>query len=593
MNKVASRATMYSRTLNTSLALICLFIVGLILFGTRLGFDTSDEAWVFSLIDSRRDTYAEPWAYHYILHPIWTLLGEKVLLFRILRLIGYVAAAIFLASAGERFAKAFVPEFPVTKYRFLLFTSAISGAGWAWIYSPQTLAYNEMSGIVGVIVVALMMRLAAETNSSITFKTLILVGFALVFIMPFKYPSTFALTLLVVVTVLLLNSLVGRRGKALASIGAGAALGFVFLVVINLPFATWIGTIVDLFVDEELQAAFAHPIGPLLRTNISDLLQASRFAFLYSVLPLILIGVVHYYLSKKSKLSSYAVIVFSGVVVTFIGFSYYSILVYPNLSHQYLILKGVSGFIGFTALALYNFVIANCVQKEKLRDAQIIGLLIFASPLALAFGTNNPILGQVNYSIAPWLWLYALSFGMLLFKFPSVVTNLVSGFYVSLALLSTAALVYIGVLVGPYRGVPASMNNTASNVPELSGLLMTESLAKQLDWINAKGSTSEFANQPTIAISSPGLLFNFNNSDFASPFVIDGWPISYISIDHACGENGTAPVILKDATIPFPDMLLPALASCGITTMDQYELVDQHIGSSGNADAQIWVVRTS
>ena len=575
--------------LNDCVYLLALFVIALIVYGTRLGFDTSDEAWVLSLVDSRRITYAEPWAYHYVLHPLWSLVGEKVIAFRILRVIGYVASAIFLAYAGEKFLRFLSSAFPVKTYRAFLGLFAVLGASWAWIWAPQTLGYNEVSGFLGVTVAALVLLLVATNQSSKPKKYLFAIGFILALIAPFKYPSTFALSALVFFLIIGLTSLKGRRLKSLLQVFLGGITTLVFLYLIDLPFRNWLGTIKRLFTDEELQALFAHPIGPLLKTNIVDLLAGIRSTALLSLLPLVILLLLVTKVAN-GKQEKYLFIKLLGLA--FSGFTVYffiQVLVLPNLEWHYWVLNSISGFIGITGLAVFLFVTRGYGKSEQLRDTHLAGLFIFGTPLTLAFGTNNPILGQVNYSMAPWLWLYAASLALLVVRFPGFITGTVFITYTIIGIVSTVAMVLYGLLVAPYRGNPIQANTTSSSVPELKGILMPSVTARQLDWINEAGGDSEFNDRETISIASPGLLFAFNNSSFASPFIIDGWPISYLSVDQACKESGVAPLILKDASIEFPSSILPALGKCGITSMDQYELVDQHISESGIPDAQIWV----
>ena len=566
-----------------------LMLIALITYGTRLGFDASDEAWVLSLVDSRRVTYAEPWAYHYVLHPIWNLFGEQVIAFRLLRVFGYIASAIFLAYAGEKFLHYIAPTFPVKNYRAFLALFAILGSTWAWIWAPQTLGYNEVSGFLGVTLAGLVLLLIATNETRQKTRLLVSIGFILALIAPFKYPSTIALSFLVFVLILSLLSLKGRRLRSLLQVFLGGIVAVITLLIIDLPFQNWLGTIKRLFTDEELQTLFAHPIGPLLKTNVLDLLAGLRSTAFLSLIPLVILLFLVVKIAKGDQ-KRHASIKLLGLA--FSGFTVYYVvqtLVLPNLDWHYLVLKSISGFIGITGLVIFLFVSKYCVTRDRLRDVYLGSLFVFATPLSLAFGTNNPIFGQVNYSMAAWLWLYAASLALLAFRFPGFITGTIFITYTAIGAIATVALVLYGVLVTPYRGNPVQANTTSSSVSELRGILMPPALAKQLNWISEAGNLPEFNERETISIASPGLLFAFNNSSFASPFIIDGWPISYLSVDQACKESGIAPVILKDASIEFPSSILPALGKCGITSMDQYQLIDQHIGDSGIPDAQIWV----
>lgn len=567
---------------------ILLFTVALITYGVRLGFDTSDEAWVLSLVDSRRITYAEPWAYHYVLHPLWTFVGEKVIVFRLIRVLGYLASALFLAYSGEKFLKAYFPVFRINSYRPFLTLFSILGASWAWIWAPQTLGYNEVSGCLGVLVAGTFLLLAAVDSDGKRSRHLVAMGFLITLIAPFKYPSAFALSAIVFLGILSLNGLRKNRLLGLLQVGLGGMTGIIVLVLIDLPFRNWIGTIKRLFTDEKLQALFGHPIAELLRTNIFDLLSGLRMTAFISLIPLLILLVSVVKISNKDKKKSLLVTCLGILLSGFTVYFFFDLLVLPNLEWHYWVLKSVSGFVGITGLVIYLFVISRYVSSEKRRDSSVVALFLFATPLTLAFGTNNPILGQVNYSMAPWFWMYAAALVLLVTRYPGAVTRLVFVTYASLAIASTIAMVYFGVLVSPYRGSKFQENTTSSNVPALSGILMSPDLASELDWVSKVGATPEFANRDVIAINSPGLLFTFNNSDFASPFIFDGWLISYVSVKHACEVSGKAPLILKDASIKFPDSLLPALHECGVTSMDQYELLKEHVGNSQVPDAQIW-----
>ena len=78
------------------IAAVVFVTYGVIVWTLRRGFDWTDEAFVYNLVASNRETIGEPWGFQHLLHPLYVLTGQSVLAFPAVRLGGYVLLSVAL-----------------------------------------------------------------------------------------------------------------------------------------------------------------------------------------------------------------------------------------------------------------------------------------------------------------------------------------------------------------------------------------------------------------------------------------------------------------------------------------------------------------
>ena len=101
----------------------------------------------------------------------------------------------------------------------------------------------------------------------------------------------------------------------------------------------------------------------------------------------------------------------------------------------------------------------------------------------------------------------------------------------------------------PYRTLPYAEQRIPSDGPHLQGMYFTPVEAELSSWIAQQARELDAEDVPTVAISAPGALLQFNNSPFASPWVDAFWPVSFDSVAAACtAEPPTDMFVLQPGT---------------------------------------------
>ena len=138
---------------------------------------------------------------------------------------------------------------------------------------------------------------------------------------------------------------------------------------------------------------------------------------------------------------------------------------------------------------------------------------------------------------------------------------------------------------------------TPTSVPELRGLLLTESEAEWIDWVAEAGESLGADGVPAIAISSPGALYVFNHSGYANPWTDAMWPASFSALQVACTEQPSDLFVLQPGTStpeePTTMGTVAALAACGIEFPDDFEVVDEYRSTEPARAMTIWRLDTA
>ncbi len=554
----------------------------LILLSSFFGFDFSDEAWILSMTSSQRVPFMEPWAYQYVLGPLWDFSGEYILIFRLIRILIYITATLLLARIvligySKRLDLKVRKEVVVVYY-----SVSIYGAYWAWIWSANALGYNEFASSLGTLAVATFYYITVLAPKHLCLRragVAFSLGFVLLLIAPFKISSFLALAAL-----FLISHTISMKSLKLYAFDTfftfiGSLSAILVLAAEGFPWRNWLQTSLDLLVNKDLQVQFGHPLSELLIQNAAILGES-----LLRVIPLVIPPLVLSFFSAQTRFRpenmkfSEQIGRFSVTYWTLTIFALALAVFIPNIKNHYSIITYLSAFVLLLAVILTQILDVEGKQgKSGECEFRIATLAIIISPLMIALGTNNPITGQVSFSMSPWFVLIGIG-AAVCFETQSCFSKILIRNLVAAISIITFLLVFLGVVSHPYRQAPIWFNSSQTTAKHFSGMFVTEDQSEILNWLETIGNKKEYVDKPTIAIDNPGYLFAFNNSDFASPFIASFWSVSYESIDHACHESdGEAPIILRAAGQEIPKEVFDNLAACGVTDLNDYKVSEEFI----------------
>lgn len=133
-----------------------------------------------------------------------------------------------------------------------------------------------------------------------------------------------------------------------------------------------------------------------------------------------------------------------------------------------------------------------------------------------------------------------------------------------------AALTVKDHIAKPYRTAPLLSQETSTSVPELRGLLLTDTDAAWIDWVSHAGDSLGAHDVPAIAIAtrvggvftSSGALYAFNHSGYANPWLGIDWPAAFNSLRVACTTDPPSDLfVLQPGTSTAPGICADHLAA--------------------------------
>jgi len=513
------------------------------------GFDWSDEAWSISLIASNRITLGEPWGFHHLLHNFFEVTGGSILVFRFLRLFGYLSLAAISVFVIYRISVMLRMHISVPSWLTLVSLSQI-GFFIVSSYAPRNLGYNELaswfSQAFGLIFLYLVAKAVWKSSRSRT--DYLLVGvMGLILSLSFAAKFTTFVPLLALALLLPLSSRMSIRTAlhGFFVFSLGAFLGFALLFLMDFPLIEYLATIRTLLFDSAAQDDFGHPISGLLMSYLASVLGTFSI-----VLPLVtgfsVFWGVFFLYSKKPrgfKLISWIIALFA-VAINLWGLA--------NLPREFGVYNYLGFFIGYLLLSVLVAYLVILLLKRSggkreestnqlgskvhLREILVSILIIVSTPLAAAFGTNNPFMGQLIFSSTLWVSLFGFLVLWLLEQLGKLETNwlAIPGYSFVLApLILVSFAVSSDITIHPYRTLPYVQQTIMISTPPFQGMLLTQGEVETIEWLNGQDGVAE-GEFDTISLLSPGHLLALNNSGFVNPWIFPGWPASISSISKAC-----------------------------------------------------------
>ena len=584
-----------------ALAAVSVHVV--ILYVLRRGFDWSDEAWSYSLIENSRITEAEAWGYQHLLHRPFEWLGESVLVWRIVRYIAYGALTVLLTVALTRLAAYF--GFRLRRWEWwAVLTVAQIGTFLAWSFPPRYFAYNEVTAILSQLgalaIAALMARKGGEyfvTSARLRAVIWAALGFGTIFLLISKFTSGAAFGAVAVVAIIVSDKAL-RLFQRLLSAVAGAAIAMLGLVVTGFPIEPFASSIGHLLFDGDAREANGHSPFTLLNTYQQSLGDAIQDLLVPVGLFALAVWLI---LLAASRVGADASLlraggVTAGVLAAVSMTTLPRVDSFPTLGRFILLMAGV-------ATVAYVAAISGSGPEPKERRIDIAhvvgGFAIVVAPFISAFGTNMYITGQLLY--ASTLWATVLAIGLLLVA-RRIETSDRSLATIPVAFLTIFVLISATQVAGevrnhPYRSTSYLSQGYTTSAPHLEGILLTKEEALWADWLTLQGQAPGVHDIPTLSLESPGALLIFNNSNYASPWLADFWPVSFQSVSEACdGARPDELLVLqpdwvKQGTTSF-DLLHSHLSDgCGINFPEDFELVAHHDSANDQFDTSIWSLR--
>jgi hypothetical protein len=606
-----------SRTFNFRALIVWVSVTGFVMataiayaaWALTKGFDITDEAWAYSLIASNRIATGEAWGFQHLLHPIFLLFGQSVLAFRVLRLIGYIVLGLVSVFALKKILDRFDRRLPWLTWVFVMIV-AQSGTLFAFAYPPRYLSYNELSSWlsqIGVLILLVLLAQRVPTTRPGLRPALIWAGWvglgvilALLVVAKITSGALFAALGLVVI-------LVPRTGlvlwKRIVAVLAGLSGTVLLLALCRFPLAAYIQNLWDLAFNPSAQSAYGHPISEVIVTSVKSV-QVSltvlipSLVVLLATVALLVASATPFrdpdHAKRASVISRTAAI--AGVIAMVMPFLLSGIDIFTRLGALSLYIGIGAAFIAILSLNRNRVLGKNPNEGPfaivGLATIVVAALLFAATPFISAFGTNNPLAGQLLYAVTVWAAVLATGLAIVLERLRRLHSRLwmvPAGIMLSLTVLLSALLFTDGQ--SPYRTAPFAQQHATTKATSLGGIRLTGDTAEWADWITAQNRRLNAQKVPTVALSASGALFLFNNSSFASPWIDQFWPVSFASIEKACNSRHPKQLLVLEPANVTPDSArgaADALRSCGFEFPSQFRRVAHHSSADPSLDLTIW-----
>jgi len=579
---------------------------GLILATLNRGFDWTDEGFVYAMISSNRVAEGEVWGFQHILHPLFALLGDSVLAFRILRLVGYVALSVVLVFGARRIARRLGILLSRGQWLFILLFAQV-GTFAAWGYPPRYLGYNEVAswlaqaGAVLILVLLTDVLVAPDRAQWRTAGMWFGLGVIIAVITVVKITSGAVFGVLVLAAVLVPTSSFAWW-KRLLTVAAGGVLGIGVVWALGFPLVGYLRSAYHLLTDSSAQAASDHSLAAMIPTY----LESARLTLWYVSLPVALVAVVTLVLFRSRSGDGSGVGAEQARQSSLLTRGLWTLAVVAVVT-VYAIPAGLAwnqigvavaflGGSGFAILVILGDRLVVGADPAPRRRAVIIvaAVIVALTPFISAVGTNNAIMGSTVFSATTW----AVLFGFALCAMWTALPGRRGGAGIPLMLGASAMAIFVvfvvnDVFMTPYRTVPYFQQHDVVDEGPLRGLRLTAEEAELADWLAQAAEAESAVDAPAVAISAPGALLAFNQSGWANPWVDAMWPVSFASVARAC-EDGTPDGLL----VLQPDSettesasyqgFVGALASCGIDFPEDFEEIAHTPSGMEDRALTIW-----
>lgn len=585
------------------MAAIVLVTYAGIVWTLRRGFDWTDEAFVYTMIASNRIATDVPLGFQHLLHPIYTLTGESVLAFRVLRLAGYVLLSVALVACARVVVRELGIRIPRSGWVFILLLAQV-GTFLAWSYPPRYLGYNELASWatqLGVALIALSLAWGASSSPQqgasrspgqgasrgLWLAWAGLGGLTIVLVFA-KVTSALAFVLILACALLVPNPHL-RLWKRVVSLGAGGVVLILLLWLGRVPVGPYFENAYALFFDESARADFRHPVSAIISSYRTSLLGTGQALFP----ALVVFALLAVTLSQKGRAAGSLGGRWNGAVswsLSAISWSLGGLLLValatlPKISSWYY-LGEVAVFIGATALIALVVLGVGADPVGgwtigRYLPVAVGGSAVLAAPFICAAGTNNKLTGHFLFTAT--LWAVALGIALVLLaqrgSAPGRSATVLPA-VIGCAVILMGAFAVKADIAKPYHMGPLLSQTTSTSVPELRGILLTRADASWVDWVSATGDSLRADGVPATATSSAGSLYAFNHSGYASPWVASSQPAAYNSLATACTKDPPADLfVLQPGSAQVYAFSIAGvtknLARCGISFPRDFQVVAQ------------------
>ena len=569
------------------------------------GFDWSDEGFVYAMIASNRVSTSEVWGFQYLLNPLYELTGSSVLVFRILRLFGYVALGVILTVLARALLRSKGIELGRVGWLLVGLVAQI-GTLAAWSYPPRYLGYNELSswltqlGAALLIFLLLMSRDAPEARPAWRWWLWPITGGILSALVLAKVSAGLFLSLLAIGAALLAAD-GGAWWKRVAGLLGGLMAGFLLMWAAGAPLASFFETSARFGADPSAQAGSGHSIRAILATYLGSMsVTVAALA-----VPILLAGVILLVVRGFRTDSDPArrVIASAENVTLFLSFVLAIVLVtvnvFPGALDRWTSL-GV-GYAFLLVLAVLSLAVlaspaARAANPPRRLAAGVAAFGLFAlAPLISALGTNNRIFGATVFSATMWATGAAVGL-VLLWQRSEAVSAAVRALpllLLGVIVASSGIAVAVDVYRHPYRTVPYFTQNSTVEVGDLRGIRLTEGEADLYTWLHDAGRRLEAQDVPALSIATPGALLAFNASGWSAIWPGSDWASS---IAKSCTDDVPDEMFVLQAATEEEgdarhDRLVAGLAACGINFPADFQVVERHASDVPAQDVRVWRLR--
>jgi hypothetical protein len=438
------------------LAVLCVGLVGMLVWGIDKGFDLTDESCYLQCYSYPADSWPNVTFFHYLLAKLFSGLDPGVIFYRALRLALTLVSAFVFSIGLWRWMRASLSE--VHGSFAMLFLFIMLGSLLSYSVFPQALSYNSLTLVLVQLAAGIMLYLLSIKGRLRT------IHFFLVFIagilagLLFFVKSSSSVLLAGVMILMLFASLGFRQAGIgvffiLSGIGAGGAIYFSSVPDVQ----NWISNFKSVIFNLP-----GHSVSELLTIYWEDLL----FTFEHSILSYIAVPVLFMLAFSlrnnwKSAGSLWRLMLMSALLVL-------AFLLWKKINGVELYKSGYTN--GYRAGCLYFLLMFSllCLSAVYLfRNRAGIGALSAAQrragasvllfllllPLISAAGTSNYLSVQVVQYLYAWFGL--VFFIMQAVLLPSGFRVLALGSVIFLAGLASYQAFY-GYVVSPYR-LPAGL----------------------------------------------------------------------------------------------------------------------------------------
>jgi hypothetical protein len=560
----------------------------------RRGFDWTDEAFVYTMIASNRIATDVPLGFQHLLHPLYSLTGESVLVFRVLRLAGYVLLSVALVACARFVLRQLGIRLPRAGWVFILLLAQV-GTFLAWSYPPRYLGYNELaswSAQLGVALIVLSLAWGAgrarpaplsRDQSAARALWLVWAGLgALTIVLAFAKVTSALAFLVILVPALLVPNPYLRLWKRAASLSAGAAALLLLLWAGRVPVGPYFENATRLFFDESARADFGHPVSALISSYGSSLLITGR-----TVLPSLLVfALLAASLGRKGRIPGRLGPRWNaGISWLLGGLLVAALATLPRVTPWYylgelVVFIGAAAILGLVALA-----VGGDVRPGNMRTffrVAVGATAVLAAPFICAAGTNNMLTGHFLFTATLWAVVLGIALVLMAQRRAPAGSSIwgVPGVPAAIGcmVILMSAFAVKADIAEPYHTVPLLSQTTPTSAPELRGMLLNTIDAPWADWVSATGDSLRAEAFPATATSSAGALFLFNHSGYASPWVGSSQPAAYNSLVTSCTTDPPAGFfVLQPGSAQVNARSLPrlkrGLAKCGISFPGDFRVV--------------------